>query len=79
MNMDFAIQLAKIEATKYADKYLGVPKGSDVWSERYNGYFAGYMANVAERESLRAILKRYEKKNDAPIVTSMTLNLDDLV
>jgi hypothetical protein len=76
MNMDFAIELAKIEATKYAESKKHTTPSE--WSSNYSAYFAGYMQNVAERESLRNILKRYEKKNDAPIVT-IDNGLDDLV
>jgi len=70
MNYDIAIEIGKRAASEYAEKHQ-----QPVKAFVESAYFAGYMQNVAEREALRAIVKRIEgttkaisKKADSPIV-----------
>lgn len=82
MNFQFAGQLARAEADKYASQAGTYAVGSEKYADRYNGYFSGYMANAAERESLRAILKRIavaeDFKEKTPIADKC-ISIDDLV
>ncbi len=75
MTWNFALQMAKTEADKYALRGGKHPEGTEVYSIRFNAFLEGYMQNAGERESLRAILKSKEKTT----LTDKAPSLDELV
>jgi esterase/lipase len=77
MNWDFAMQLAKVYSKEFASDHGKNQEDSAIYCARYNGYHAGYMRDCAERESLRAIVKRLEGTN-APVLITQS-QIDDLI
>ncbi len=69
---------AKIKATEYSKRALELKAGtvSTVEALRFSAYFAGYMENAAERESLRVINERLHKELESYKTINTTTTLE---
>lgn len=75
MGIEWAI--AEVQAKSKARHYAnarGYDEGSVHWTNQYNAFLAGYLENAGERESLRVINARLQKKlEDAKVPFKLEL------
>lgn len=67
---------AKLKATAFAGRH-GAEEGTISWSDRYNGYHAGFMENAATLANTQGAMLKLEKKLRLGVTATPLVKLPD--